>query len=538
VQEGGAAQIDTLTLGNLRAVDLDWTWQDGGSTELGYSQLRDPVQNPGSGFSTGFYTGNGGNGVFMSDAFILGSTVDIQSILVDGFVFAATPADAYQEVTFHIFPDAGGVPAGDPQSSPELAVWSWIGTIGDPGLVVDGGAFGGSISLDLIQAGEALELQAGKYWLVAAPIVGATGAPNTDEWFWLGTGADANRDDVGMLIDPGNLFGAGITSWSALEPLLSPPNNVRFRGLAFAVSAPGACGAPWLSVDPIAGTVAPSGSAELTVTFDPTGLTPGVYETNVCIASNDTATPVLSVPATFTVEAPPTDPTAIGAASPDVVVIGGTSVLTVEVTPGQNPTSTGIAVTADLTDIGGDSAQVFVDDGSGDDAVAGDNIFTLTATIGAATTPGAVSLPVSVIDDQARTAVTSIALTAELAPTDPTAIGAASPDVVLIGGSSIFTVEVTPGQNPTSTGIVVTADLTDIGGESAQAFVDDGSGDDAVAGDNIFTFTATIGAATTPGDVNLPVSVLDDQARTAAANIALSAQPADDFIFGDGFETD
>jgi hypothetical protein len=221
-----------------------------------------------------------------------------------------------------------------------------------------------------------------------------------------------------------------------------------------------------------------------------------------------------------------------------VVVIGGTSVLTVEVTPGQNPTSTGIAVTADLTDIGGDSAQVFVDDGSGDDAVAGDNIFTFTATIGAATTPGAVSLPVSVIDDQARTAVTSIALTAELAPTDPTAIGAASPDVVLIGGSSIFTVEVTPGQNPTSTGIVVTADLTDIGGESAQAFVDDGSGDDAVAGDNIFTFTASIGAATTPGDVNLPVSVLDDQARTAAANIALSAQPADDFIFGDGFETD
>jgi hypothetical protein len=34
--------------------------------------------------------------------------------------------------------------------------------------------------------------------------------------------------------------------------------------------------------------------------------------------------------------------------------------------------------------------------------------------------------------------------------------------------------------------------LTAIGGSATQAFVDDGTGGDAVAGDNIFSYTATV----------------------------------------------
>jgi len=52
-------------------------------------------------------------------------------------------------------------------------------------------------------------------------------------------------------------------------------------------------------------------------------------------------------------------------------------------------------------------------------------------------------------------------------PTNPTGIGAATPNSVLPGESSTLTVSITPGANPTSTGVVVTADLSSIGGSTA-----------------------------------------------------------------------
>ena len=78
-------------------------------------------------------------------------------------------------------------------------------------------------------------------------------------------------------------------------------------------------------------------------------------------------------------------------------------------------------------------------------------------------------------------------------PTNPTGIGAATPNSVLPGQTSTLTVSITPGANPTSTGVVVTADLSSIGGSASQQFFDDGiNGGDTVAGNNVFTYTATV----------------------------------------------
>lgn len=113
--------------------------------------------------------------------------------------------------------------------------------------------------------------------------------------------------------------------------------------------------------------------------------------------------------------------------------------------------------------------------------------------------------------------------TASTGPTPPVASGTATPSSVATGSTTLLTVHVIPGNNPASTGIVVTADLSAIGGSSTQAFHDDGLNGDATAGDNTYSYNATVAAATSPGSKSLPITVTDDQARTApAANISLT----------------
>ncbi len=70
----------------------------------------------------------------------------------------------------------------------------------------------------------------------------------------------------------------------------------------------------------------------------------------------------------------------------------------------------------------------------------------------------------------------------------------ADPDWVRPGETSLLTVVVTPGENPTSTGIGVTCDLSPLVASAAQSFFDDGSNGDAYAGDNTFSYSATVDA--------------------------------------------
>ena len=109
--------------------------------------------------------------------------------------------------------------------------------------------------------------------------------------------------------------------------------------------------------------------------------------------------------------------------------------------------------------------------------------------------------------------------------TNPSGAGAATPNSVLPGESSTLTVTVTPGTNPTSTGLSVTADLSPIGGLASQEFFDDGvNGGDSTAGDNVFTYTATVAPLTTPGPKSLPFTVSDGQSRTGNGSISLTVQ--------------
>ncbi len=221
-----------------------------------------------------------------------------------------------------------------------------------------------------------------------------------------------------------------------------------------------------------------------------------------------------------------TNPTGVGTANPNSVAAGSSTLLTVAVTPGTSPTSTAHTVAADLTSIGGSAAQQFLDNGTNGDVTAGDNVFSFSATVANGTSGGIKSLPFTITETSPlnRTGTGAISL-GVLAATNPSGTGAANPNSVLPGEVSTLTVSVTPGTNPTSTGLAVSADLSSIGGSANQQFFDDGvNGGDAVAGNNVFTYTATVAGLTTPGPKSLPFTVTDGQSRSGSGSISLTVQ--------------
>ena len=108
--------------------------------------------------------------------------------------------------------------------------------------------------------------------------------------------------------------------------------------------------------------------------------------------------------------------------------------------------------------------------------------------------------------------------------TNPSGFGSANPSSVLAGSNTFLTVNVSPGTNPSSTSITVTGNLSEIGGSASQQFFDDGSNGDAVIGDIIYSYQATIAPGITAGQKNLSITIADAQARTLTALITLSVQ--------------
>jgi VCBS repeat-containing protein len=104
----------------------------------------------------------------------------------------------------------------------------------------------------------------------------------------------------------------------------------------------------------------------------------------------------------------------------------------------------------------------------------------------------------------------------------PIGVGAASPDTVFAGDSTLLTVAVTPGNFPPSTGLAVSCDLSSIGGSVTQAFSDDGTNGDVTGGDNTFSYSVVIPNATTAGAKSLTCTVSDAQGRTSSTSIGLT----------------
>ncbi len=211
----------------------------------------------------------------------------------------------------------------------------------------------------------------------------------------------------------------------------------------------------------------------------------------------------------------PTNLSATGTATPGSLTAGNNTTLAASVTLGTNPASTGLIVTCSLMQIGGSSTFNLPSPG-----------FSAPYAVPGGTAAQAYSLPCMVTDSQSRSAAFSIALTVTgVVSTPPSGTGAANPNSIQAGASTLLTVTVTGGTNPASTGLAVSADLTTIGGSPTQQFFDNGTNGDAIAGDNIFSFLATVASNTTPGSKSLTATITETQGRSGnAPTIALTIQ--------------
>jgi hypothetical protein len=232
-----------------------------------------------SGFRSAFYSDpQPGIGVsqFASDDFTLAADTAITSIFTEGFTSSGVAlTTAATSLRWSIYPDSGGFPAGNPDTAPGAAVWTYAASPVAPGVNVAGN----NIGLDLVAAGQNVTLPPGRYWLV---VNGAGTFAN--RWVWF---ASNDGDNTFATITPA----AG--GWAAGEG---------FAGLSMRIQGQVPCGASWLGpVVPPSGNVAPGGSQSVVLDILGAGLTAGNYTGNVCVASNDPAAPKAATPVMLTV---------------------------------------------------------------------------------------------------------------------------------------------------------------------------------------------------------------------------------------------
>jgi uncharacterized repeat protein (TIGR01451 family) len=107
----------------------------------------------------------------------------------------------------------------------------------------------------------------------------------------------------------------------------------------------------------------------------------------------------------------------------------------------------------------------------------------------------------------------------------PSGVGATAPAFIATGDTALFTMTVTLGSNPVSTGVAVTCDFSPIHGSSTQLLYDDASHGDQVADDDVFSFEGSAvdtPTVLTPGAFSLPCTITDDQAASVSSNIPLT----------------
>ena len=270
----------SFNVGNTGGSPLTYTATGTGTgTADLYSALRGAVN---SGFRNTIYSdpATAGNAAqFSSDDFDLTASTQITSVAAEGFVVsgAAFPGAA-TALTFSIYPDAAGVPAGNPQSAPGAAVWTFTTTPTGTGVSTAGGI----ISLNLTAAGQNVVLPAGKYWMVIN-----TSGTFANRWAQFGS-ATGSGSFVSISVTT-----AGAGTWAV---------NSAFAGLNMVVKGTVNCGAPWMgAITPASGTLAPSATQSTAVTLNSSSLAAASYRGFVCFTSNDPARPTAVVPVNLTV---------------------------------------------------------------------------------------------------------------------------------------------------------------------------------------------------------------------------------------------
>ncbi len=259
----GSASFDVRNVGGADLnFDID---QSGNGGMTAHSNLNRGTSN--SGFRSGIYTDNPTPAAtFASDDFNVEMPTTLTSLYTEGFVVSNQPlASVAQNITWSVFPDNNGAPAGNPHSNAAAAVWSHTAAPNGAGVTLTGA----NIRLDLPAAAQSITLQPGRYWLVVS--VRSTLA---NRWAWF-----ASNVGTGTFVTANSPPG----TWAPVAG---------FSGLMMQVEGTVPCGAPWIGASmPGSGTLVGGASQSIVTQLSAAGLTPGNYLGAVCVASNDPVRP-------------------------------------------------------------------------------------------------------------------------------------------------------------------------------------------------------------------------------------------------------
>ena len=205
----GQLQLEEVAETNAQAVESE------GVSAVLFDQ---PNSGGGLGVISNFYLGSG-DGVYCADDFVLTGTPGdfIELISVEGFSYTASLDPDAAWIGFRIYPNAGGVPAGQPEDGGGTEVWGHVANIGDAGLDVTDN----NITLDLVAAGlGGVYLPAGTYWLTVYPALDplSTG----QQWLWY------NGVDQGLEAHIVRT-GSSPAPWTPLSGLGVSFSNLAFR---------------------------------------------------------------------------------------------------------------------------------------------------------------------------------------------------------------------------------------------------------------------------------------------------------------------
>src|SRR5699024_7788131 len=267
---------------NAGALALEWsaTQFDSQLTATANGKLWGNARAGSSG-SINNYVDPANVGYYQSDYFLIHTQSEIKEIRVDGFFLGGSLSQA-TELTWAVYADANGVPAGHPDLSPGDALWTFSAAPGAAGVDISDEA----MNLDLdAAAAPTLDLAAGKYWLVAFPSLQTFSQQPAYLYAWF-NGIRGDGRVTGML--------GGMSSWEQ-------SSSGRSFELYGSVDCSGGGYNPWIDFSPTSGTLTPGQSETVSVSFYSNGMQEGSYESALCVTTNDPEQPFILLPVALNV---------------------------------------------------------------------------------------------------------------------------------------------------------------------------------------------------------------------------------------------
>ncbi len=278
----GTSKSISFSIGNTGAAALSYTVSSQPSLAVIDAGSTDPFI---IGFRSSVYTDTPPiffNAQFAADDFVVTDRLPVASLSVEGFFSGVgTFAEYASSVVWSIYPDASGVPAGNPLTNPGAALWTYASAPGAAGLTVP--TNNGRVTLDLAAAGQSLTLQPGRYWLLVH-----TPSTFVNKWArWVSNTTTGNAGLARL-----NVSTANTGSWTT---------ETSSAGLSMRISV--SCGASWIgTASPASGNLTPTSTQATSFVVNASALALGSYTANLCIPSNDPARPVALIPVSLTVE--------------------------------------------------------------------------------------------------------------------------------------------------------------------------------------------------------------------------------------------